>query len=76
MRGCTHRPTRKSAKACAAGVRSSVQLHAQSAARQYGLKTVETLVELCRRKMLGGREDMTVDVALDLLARADAAPAS
>ena len=32
----------------------------------YGLKTVDILVELGRRRMVGGQEDMIVDVALDL----------
>ena len=38
-----------------------------SIAKQYGLKTIDILVELGRRRMVGGQEDMIVDVALDLL---------
>jgi 4-hydroxy 2-oxovalerate aldolase len=38
-----------------------------AAARKYGLKTVDILVELGRRHMVGGQEDMIIDVALDLL---------
>ncbi|MDR8398332.1 4-hydroxy-2-oxovalerate aldolase [Paraburkholderia sp. USG1] len=49
-----------------AGVYSSFLRHAEAAAKRYDLKTVDILVELGKRKMVGGQEDMIVDVALDI----------
>lgn len=49
-----------------AGVYSSFLLHAQRAARRYGLNEADILLEVGRRDAIGGQEDMVLEIALQL----------
>ncbi|MDQ0185572.1 4-hydroxy-2-oxovalerate aldolase [Cytobacillus sp. FSL W7-1323] len=49
-----------------AGVYSSFALHAQRAAEKFNLDARDILIELGNRKVVGGQEDMIVDVAAEL----------
>ncbi len=51
-----------------AGVYGSFLLHSQRAAERYNVSQAEILLELGRRKVVGGQEDMIIDVALELAA--------
>jgi 4-hydroxy-2-oxovalerate aldolase len=49
-----------------AGVYGSFLLHSQRAAERYNVPVADILLELGERKVVGGQEDMIIDVALEL----------
>lgn len=59
-----------------AGVYGSFLLHTKRAAERFGVDTKDVLLELGRRRVVGGQEDMIIDVAVELANRTAHATAS
>ncbi|WP_110929273.1 4-hydroxy-2-oxovalerate aldolase [Bacillus massiliglaciei] len=54
-----------------AGVYSSFLLHAQRTAKKYHVDSRDILVELGKRNVVGGQEDMIIDVAAEIAEKAN-----
>jgi len=52
-----------------AGVYSSFLLHANHASQKFGVDSRDILIELGKREIVGGQEDMIIDVAAELAAQ-------
>ncbi len=59
-------PDRSSVAIGYAGVYSSFLLHAARAAERYGVPAHELLMEVGRRRYVGGQEDMILDIAVEM----------
>jgi 4-hydroxy-2-oxovalerate aldolase len=57
-----------------AGVYSSFLLHAERAARRFGVSEADILLEVGRRRAVGGQEDIITEVALELAGRQSGLP--
>ncbi|MGO4498882.1 4-hydroxy-2-oxovalerate aldolase [Paenibacillus sp. 2RAB27] len=52
-----------------AGVYSSFRLHAERAAKKFEIDSRDILMELGKRKVVGGQEDMIIDIAAEIAKR-------
>jgi 4-hydroxy 2-oxovalerate aldolase len=57
-----------------AGVYSSFALHAKRAAVKFGVDSRDILIELGKRKVVGGQEDMIVEVAAEIAKNQEKVP--